>query len=161
MILLWSTSVSPKLYKNDNITISILCIHCWSINFFSFWYTVCFYDNTWYLQGQTFPCIDGCNTCICLGNNNVGSTFIDCCKLKSCVYLANLFDKLGKSRYVMNISNVYPYNSCVCLLIAVICLFVSLCLCLFVFAYLFNCLFLTWKYRLWFSSETERRYLGS
>lgn len=84
-------------------------------------------------------CLDGFNTCICLGNNNVGSTYLDCCKLRSYVYLANLCDKLGDSRYVLNIVNVYPYNSCVCLLIAVICSSVIFCLFVFVLAYLFNC----------------------
>lgn len=75
----------------------------------------------------------------CLGNNNVCSTYLDWCKLRSYVYLANLCDKLGDSRYVLNIVNVYPYNSCVCLLIAVICSSVIFCLFVFVLAYLFNC----------------------
>lgn len=117
-------------------------MHSLLINsFFLFLVTVCFYDNTWYVQGDTFPCIDGCNTCICLGNNNVGSTHIDCCKLRSYVYLANLCDTLGKSRQVLNIWNlqsyilrvfVFFYSLYVCL-----CLFLLTCSCLTLYMYIY------------------------
>lgn len=40
MILFWTTSVSPKLYKHDYMTIIILCIHCWSIHFFLLGYSM-------------------------------------------------------------------------------------------------------------------------
>lgn len=133
MILFWATSVSHVILKWI-YKISILCIHYWSIHFFLFLVTVCFYYGIWYSQGDTFPCIDGCNTCICLGNNNVGSTLIDCCKSRSYVYIANLCDTLRKSRYVLNIWNLHSYILCVffvnCLFVCYS-LYMYVCLCLF------------------------------
>lgn len=130
MILFWATSVSHVILKWI-YKISILCIHYWSIHFSSSWLQFVYY-GTWYSQGDTFPCIDDCNTCICLGNNNVWSTLIDCCKSRSYVYIANLCDTLRKSRYVLNIWNLHSYILCVFFFLLIVYLFVILCTCMFV-----------------------------
>nr|XP_034320545.1 von Willebrand factor C and EGF domain-containing protein [Crassostrea gigas] len=38
----------------------------------------CFYNGRYYSEGQSFPAIDGCNTCFCSGNGQVGCTLIGC-----------------------------------------------------------------------------------
>lgn len=133
MILFWTTSVSPKLYKHDYMTIIILCIHCWSIHFFPFGlqYVSTIILGTskeihflhWRFQ--------------CLGNNNVCSTYLDCCKLRSYVYLANLCDKLGEPDMYwtlwmfIHIIHVFVNRGHL-----FECYFLFVCVC---FCFLFNC----------------------
>lgn len=50
----------------------------WSINLYVL--LGCFYNGRYYSEGQSFPAIDGCNTCFCSGNGQVGCTLIGCCK---------------------------------------------------------------------------------
>ncbi|XP_061190546.1 WAP four-disulfide core domain protein 2-like [Saccostrea echinata] len=38
----------------------------------------CFYNGRYYSVGESFPATDGCNTCFCSDNGQVGCTLIGC-----------------------------------------------------------------------------------
>ncbi|XP_061190289.1 BPTI/Kunitz domain-containing protein-like, partial [Saccostrea echinata] len=38
----------------------------------------CFYNGRYYPLGESIPSTDGCNTCFCTGNGQVGCTLIGC-----------------------------------------------------------------------------------
>lgn len=73
-------------WKSDKCWIKLISENTRQTDPFIYILIGCFYNGRYYSQGQSFPAIDGCNTCFCSGNNNIGCTLVACCECLLCVF---------------------------------------------------------------------------